>query len=208
MENPTKRVKLGAFGLYWSDYGGLRALMGSSYLHIAVIFSIVSFPIWMNEGWWDTVISVVPSLAGFSLAAYAMLIAFGNERFLRIITTPVPVEGSSEKDRVGPSIYLTTGAAFVHFIIVQSVALLIALLCKAWFVPVWPLGKRIFGFVGLSEMWIVYLSRSFWGIGYFVFIYSVLCGLAATMRIYRMSRWYSKLLQSDPPAGQVIDPPK
>lgn len=187
----------GDVGLYWTDYGGIHALSRSRYFRFSIVFTILSFALWSKEGWWENAISVVPAIIGFSLAAYAMLIAFANERFLKIITTPIPAKGEQDPKKTAPSVYLSTGAAFVHFIIVQTTALLLALACKALYVPVWHPVQKLLHLLGIPLDVFVWLTRSAWFVGYFVFIYGILCGLAATMRIYRMSRWYASMMQSD-----------
>jgi hypothetical protein len=140
------------------------------------------------------VIGVVPSLLGFSLAAFAMLLAFANERFLAILTTPIP---STEKPKC--SIYASTSAAFFHFILVQNVALCFALLSKSWYLPVWPPLKELLKRVGLAESALVLSTRILvWGVGFLVFVYAIAVGLAATVMIYKMSGWYEKHARISP----------
>jgi hypothetical protein len=196
MSTEEKPKRKGDFGLYWMEYGGTSALLRSGYFRLSFVLAAASFGIWSKEDWWESVISVVPSLAGFSLAAYAMLIAFANDKFLKIITTPVKLEGD-DASKSRPSVYLSTGAAFVHFILVQTAALLAALFCKASYLPVWHPLQNALATIGISLNGFVWATRAVWFIGYLTFIYGILCGLAATMRIYRMSRWYAVMMQAE-----------
>src|SRR4051812_44736417 len=102
----------GSFQKYWRDFGGVRALLNSPYVWSSFGITVMLSPFWAKDGWWETVYSIVPSLLGFTLGAYAILVAFGNERFLKLITTKLA--GGAEL-----SAYESTSAAFVHFVVVQ-----------------------------------------------------------------------------------------
>lgn len=192
-EKKTRKVP-GTFALYWSDYGKAAALVKSPYLWCSLFFTAALFPRWTHEGWWEDVLTVIPSILGFSLAAYAMVIAFGNERFVKILATPM-VEATSVK----PSVYATTGAAFVHFILVQMLALGMAMLCKAWYVPLPPVMIKALSAMGISKSTFITATHVFWFSGFLVFIYAIGCGIAATMRVFRLSRWFAALASASPP---------
>src|SRR5947207_15899152 len=59
----------------------------------------------------------------FTLAGYAMLIAFGDERFKALLTAP-----SAEHPA---SAFMAINATFMHFLVVQIVALLVAIVAKS-----------------------------------------------------------------------------
>jgi hypothetical protein len=183
-----KSKKAGPWSLYWRQYGGIQALIRSPYLWTALAITMVLSPLWAAPGWWDDVIAIVPSLIGLSLAAYAMFLAFGNERFLKIVTNPVKAETG-----LRPSVYTTTSSAFVHFIVVQSVALGMALASKGWHMPVHPMLSRCLFTIGVSDEVFATATRVFWLLAFWAFTYGVLCGVAATMRVYMLSRWYAAL---------------
>lgn len=183
----------GPFALYWENYGGWRALWKSGYLWAALGLTVVCYPLWTHEGWWDDVVSIAPSMIGFSLAAFAMLLAFTNERFLKVVTTAIPnVTGG-----FSPSTYSSTSTAFVHFIVVQILALLAALVCKACFVvpPHWMLSSV--AETGISQQSFIAFTKAFWFIAYWLFLYSILCGLAATFRVFLLSHWFEKVARLD-----------
>ena len=72
--------------LYWSRYGGLGSLVGSPYLHLAILLCVPCYAIWGSPNWWDLPLSVLPGLIYFTLAGFAMLIAFGDDGFKRHIS--------------------------------------------------------------------------------------------------------------------------
>ena len=108
---------------YWRAYGGFRSLIKSPYLHISIVLSLVCWPVWLRGyetwSWFDLAISVIPNLLGFSLGGYAILLAFGNDQFLKLIA------GTEEGESVSP--YIEVNAAFIHFIFMQIISLVTAL---------------------------------------------------------------------------------
>src|SRR5699024_306750 len=103
----------------WSAYGGIKALLLSPYFHAAVILTAVTAPTWMHPSWWELPIRVMPSVLGFSLGGYAIWLAIGDRRFRELIAG----EGRGEKT----SPFMMVNAAFVHFIILQFLSILYAI---------------------------------------------------------------------------------
>lgn len=163
------------FARYWTAYGGLSALLLSPYLHTAIILSVAMFPLWMKPGWWDIAISVAPSVLGFSLAGYAIWLALGDEKFRRIISE---TDVNDPKD-ISP--FMEVNAAFVHFMLLQVLSLIVALLIKAHMGDIVVLG---------------FAAKSLSAVGFCLFIYSLLCVLAATFAILRVSSWYEAFVKA------------
>lgn len=67
-------------------------------------------------------ISIVPGLLGFSLGAFAIVLAFPTSKMFDII---------SERGRTD-SYYMDLSSKLVHFILVQILALLIAIIAKTY----------------------------------------------------------------------------
>ena len=115
--------------IYWRLYGGLRAFVGSPYLHCAIILSFLNYPLWWSDcspdvSWYDLALSIFPSLLSFTLGGYAVLLAFGGEKFLQLISGP---------DKSGESSpFLQINGALVHFILLQGLSLLFAVVGKIW----------------------------------------------------------------------------
>jgi hypothetical protein len=82
------------------------------------LLNLIMFENWFGR-WWDTPVAVLPSLIGFTLGGYAILLAFGDEEFKSVFA------GATTKNKDSP--YVIVSATFMHFIVVQVIALLIAL---------------------------------------------------------------------------------
>lgn len=163
-KSPAKK-----FRKYWEIYGGWTALIRSPYLHASILFSILACPIWLDakKDWTDIVMAVTPSILGFSLGGYAILFAFGDEKFRLAISGP-DADGS-------PSPFMNVNASFVHFLVVNVLALLLAILARAWIKDGSCLMGLVFG----------------------VFSYSIFAALATVMSIFSVASW------SDAYAGKV-----
>ena len=155
-KSPAKK-----FRTYWDIYGGWAALIRSPYLHAAILFTILAYPIWLDskKDWTDLVMSVTPSILGFSLGGYAILFAFGDEKFRLAISGP-DEDGS-------PSPFMNVNASFVHFLVMNVLALLLAILARAWIKD----GSCLMGLV------------------FCVFSYSVFAALATVMSIFSVASW-------------------
>jgi hypothetical protein len=97
---------------------------------------------WQTDTWWDLAFEILPSTMGFSLAAFAVLLAFGNEDFLRVLSQRPQGKTKSALDG--------TSAAFFHFIFIQVLALLFAFVGKGLSESVNGL-KWLFGLMGISD---------------------------------------------------------
>ena len=88
--------------------------------------------------WQGTVIATLPSILGFSLGGYAILVGFGDAAFFSIICKKMAEEKYS--------LYMRVNASFLHFILVQCVALIYAVLAKALHID----GIILFSFLGTT----------------------------------------------------------
>ena len=166
---------------YWFDYGGWRALFASRYFWVALVGAGLLFPIWSKSGWWDLVLGIIPSLLGVSLAAFALFLGAGTERFRQLLAS------KELADEGGSPPFVVVSATFVHFIVVQVLAVATALFCSAAYKM-----EVVSGFEVINSV----LSYCFWGIGFFFFSYSILLVLAAAFGIYEISRWFEEFVRS------------
>ena len=173
----------GILGRYWKAYGGFKALFTSAYLYLAIVASLLMAPAWINNSWHELVLSVMPSVLGFSLGGYALLLAIGDENFRALIS------GEDEDGETSP--YMEVNAAFVHFILMQLLSLLCALFASAYNFEIDPNG-RIASLIKLYNFPIDHLVLTWNFIGYTLFIYALLTAFAATLAILRVSSWYDK----------------
>jgi hypothetical protein len=152
---------LKSFGRYWAAYGGMRALASSPYLHVSAVLAALLYPLWHDRfTWCDTSIAVTPSVLGFSLGGYAIILDCGDENFRRAIS------GTDEDGK--PSPFMNANASFIHFILVSTVSVIYAVLNKAWEPP-----SNILSYLGAL-----------------LFVYSVATALATAFAVYHVASWY------------------
>jgi hypothetical protein len=179
---------------YWKSYGGVKALVRSYYLYGAILLTLALAPHWLNTEWWKHVLAIMPSVLGFSLGGYAMWIALGDENFRKLIS------GESEPGKTSP--FMSVNAAFVHFILLQILAIILALFADAYNFSL-PKESCILELFGNS---LYYLRKIFAFFGYFIFVYALLSAVAATLALLRVSSWYdafmSKKLEQEKNEGQ------
>jgi len=172
------------FRRYWKAYGGFHALFRSLYFYTAILISISTFSIWTKANWWDLPIAILPNLIGFSLGGYAVWLSFGDIKFRSWLC----------KDRGETvSIFMQVNAAFVHFICVQVLALIYGVIAKS--LPLYHClylknhfhdPSQLLFWSCQSVRWLTWLGAF---VGFSLFAYSILCGLAATMAVFRFSGW-------------------
>lgn len=159
---------------YFAVYGGVRALVRSPYLWAALIFSLVSHSMWYGAPWFDVVLATLPNLLGFSIGGFAIFLSLGDTEFRRVICGD---------DETGTSPYMTFAGTFMHFVVVQILALLLALLARSH-----PLA---FLQIDLNQYVVVkILVEACNFFGYFTYVYAVLLSLAAVASIWRIARNY------------------
>jgi hypothetical protein len=163
------------FSRYWTAYGGVGALLRSFYLHLAAALLLLTFHAWTNPGWWEQSLSVLPNLLGFTLGGFAIFIGFGDEKFRSLLAEP-------EEDINQPTIYVSLCATFVHFILVQVLALVYAAVAKSWwFYAEWMDPVRSY-----LPCWNAVVGA----IGYGLFLYALTSVIAATMHVFRIASMY------------------
>jgi hypothetical protein len=130
---------------YWKLYGGIFSFLKSPYLFAAVILTCICYPLWASatiQTWPGISISVLPSLMGFSVAGMTVLLAFSDSKSLRAIT---------QKGRAD-SYFVKTVANLFHFLIVQSIALILAVVASAFPKLPTPFPAYALSFFGLLAL--------------------------------------------------------
>lgn len=171
------------FSRYWKAYGGWESVFKSSYFYCSVLLTLISFGIWSRAAWYEIPISVLPNILGFSLGGYAIWLALGDQKFYEKVT------GKSQDSVESP--FMKINSAFVHFIVLQIIALIFALVFKAHFfdnLPQFIQSQLVKWIPNFAEI-VHYLNLVFSGIGYLLFIYAIFAAFAATMAIFRIAGW-------------------
>ena len=172
----------------WRSTRGFKGICHGPEFWLAVVGWILTTPYWLMSPWWDQVINVLPTILGFTVSGFAIFLGFGSDDFKRFLTRGTKVDDNA---------YISVGAAFVLFVGMQLLAMFFALVVKGFqfetpavLLPYWrciQIGNYLAG-----------------GVGYFIYLYSLVLALRASLRIFRLSRWYSKyLIATDPERNQA-----
>ncbi len=159
---------------YWAIYGGLTSLLSSPYVHLSILITAITFHYWHNHAWWVQAISILPNLLGFTLGGFAVFLGFGSDKFKELIS------GETATGK-GSSPYLSISVTFLHFVLIQLIALLWAVIASAvHFNPPSWLGCFINYILSQLEP----IANA---LGYFLFIYSLTSAVAAALAVFRMA---------------------
>lgn len=191
---------------YWAAYGGWSELFGSFYFRAAVLVTALTWGSWTARGWWDTVTAVLPNVLGFTLGGYAILLSFGDEKF-RTLLAASKAESLDQGASGSPSPYRQLSASFLHFIVIQSFALIAALIAKG----LDTVDQRIRPHLECTSLG---LLRAFEFIasfvGYLLFVYALFAAIAASFFVFRLSNWFESFATSShsPPTADTKEAKK
>ena len=160
------RYVAAGFRKYWVAYGGRDALLGSPYLHLSALMGLVLFLSTSRSETAGMALDVLPNLLGFTLGAFAVLVTFGDRAFHEELAIHKTDRGVSSLEQLL--------AAFVHFIILQFLALMMAIVS----LHIW-------------QGWMTHLAESI------LFTYALFSMIAAVMGVMSYSRIYGAYLDSD-----------
>lgn len=160
--------------VYWKVYGGWPALRSSPYFHLSLLALALTTNRWIAPGWWSDVIDVVPSMLGFTLAGFAIFLGFGDSEFLKLIS------GNDDEQITVSSPYIEFSSRFMHFVLVQVLALFFALIAQSFDFPPPDCISSV-------TKWLVPIGSM---IGYWVFLYGLATGLASGVAIFDLAKTY------------------
>lgn len=170
---------------YWTAYGGWKELVRSFYLLVALVLLPLTLPTWWTptwengqwSAWWDHSLSVLPNLLGFTLGGFAIFLGFGDEKFRQLLSE------SDDGEAIEEIAYVGLCATFVHFIVIQTLALLFAVVAKSWwFYAEWMAPLRAY---------LPFLNALGGAFGYGLFMYALTSVIAATMHVFRIAILYA-----------------
>lgn len=173
---------LDIFRRYWLTYGGWKSLVCSPYFHISVVLTGVTVHTWSRSEWWSQVFGILPSLLGFSIGGFTLFLAVGSDRFRAML--------SQRDDDEPASMMESISASYVHFIVVQTLAIICALVAAGMNFPTPEFLMTWIADIGLPPdvtMSVVRLTG--WGISYLLFLYALALVVAACMVIFRTAHW-------------------
>lgn len=198
---PTSYRSLwGSLRRYWSDYGGWTEFLASPLVHLSVLIAATSYSVWSHGDWTNLPLSLLPNLLGFSLGAYALIFSLASENLLAALNRPSP-------DGKPPLLHMIN-ATFLHFILIQTAAIIFALLNKSSFLidlVVWaPLDNQVSTAVQRG------LALTAAATGYWLTIYAVVLLVAAALAAYRLANMSGRAASfavSQPQANPTVPQP-
>lgn len=165
--------------IYWSEYGGIRELASSPFVHFSALCTFLYWTGSINLNWRNLALQALPTILGFSIAAYAITFSLMGSALHRALSSKI------DKTRGIPLISIVN-STFFHVVICQVISLLFAILSEGSLFPqLWrmsPLKTEI-----STKM--VDFSKSFGDLfGFFFTIYSVVLLLSVSLAMFRLGR--------------------
>lgn len=162
---------------YFSDYGGLPAVLGSPLFHISFFITVMNYHVWMRTSWVETVQSMLPNLLGFSLGTYAILFSLIENNLRRALNSVEAIPGVSYMKFIN--------ATFFHFIFIQVLAMLWAIVYSGTlFYDIYSNFPTFYGNVECFFKIMSFIGAFF---GYFLFVYSISLTVGAALVVYRLA---------------------
>lgn len=168
--------------ILYSHYGGSWTILKSTYFWIAVLLALMSFSSVVSASWAEKTLSAMPSLTGFTIAAFALVFAVLDEDLLKKL---LPV------DTTGTSPLLTVASSLAHATVVQITALLVAYsFATADIQPAILALQKLFDCVNwdfsVMAAAIAYLATFWSAVGLLCSYYGFLLVVAAMLSLLRM----------------------
>lgn len=155
--------------LVYHSYGGWRSCVRSGYTWLAILVTALTWPRALDGKWADTSLQVLPTLAGFSIAAYAVYFSVLSEKDREALMLPEPT-----LDYRSPFLILVSGIS--HAVFMQICGILTAMIFAAKPFPT-P--------VGFSELAkVVNIGISL--VGMFLSSYGIILIVASVFSIFRI----------------------
>ena len=157
-----------SLSLYWIAYGGRKELLDSLYLWIAIFLGILIALFGDNNwDWKSDVLTIIPSILGFTLGGYAILVGFGDTNFFNIIC--------GKKGDEKASLYMRVNSSFLHFIIVQFLSIFYTIIMSAL----------------NTENFILKT------IGIILFLYALLTIVSTSFSVLRLANWFDMSIENN-----------
>ena len=152
----------------------------SPYFISSLLLTACTAGTWTTDKWFDDPIGVLPNLLGFSLGALTIFLGFGSESFRNFLSGP------SKTRSISPFVGATT--TFVHFIFVQCISLLTALVMRACF------STHIPQVIENIIPWIYFLNDTIrsiaWAFGYWLFLYALVLAFSSALSMFQLAKLF------------------
>ena len=152
----------------YKSHGGWKSILASGYFWLAVVVSVLCWRTIAIGDWTSFAQSALPTLAGFSIAAFAIIFAVLSEGERKALSLPDERLG-------GRSPFLILTSAIGHAMVVQLFALLYSLIFASKPVP------NILSCLDVDK-----INIAFSAIGFLLVIYGIVLILASVLSIYKI----------------------
>ncbi|MFG1362449.1 hypothetical protein [Xanthobacter versatilis] len=161
--------------LLYLAYGGVGATLRSLYFWISACLSAFSYTLIIQTGWESLNISIMPSMIGFTVAAFALMFAILDQKSLGVLLP---------KDKDGKSPIITIASNITHAVTVQTFSLIIAL-CRSLISKDELLNRFKMCNIDI-KYYCELLSSIFSFIGIFATFYGIILVVATILSIFRV----------------------
>lgn len=167
----------------YRTYGGIRSLLKSYYLWLSVILTVI-----MSFGdlstWQDKTLSIVPSLMGFSIASFAVILSV-----LNATQTPKLLYGKDGR----PSAILRIASLVAHAVIIQFAALSTALIYSFMHnTTAVHIDDTVYTMCGINAI-VSAIPATVRIVGTFLTVYGILLVVASALSVFRIFHIISQL---------------
>jgi hypothetical protein len=171
--------------LVYESYGGWRSLIKSGYVWTSVVFTGLGWRTTVSGKWVDFALPILPSLAGFAIAAYAVYFAVLTEEDRRRLLRPNSRLGGRR-----PFLVLVSGVS--HAVFVQILGILVAIVYIAKPFP------TLSGLEIEAKYFNIVLSSA----GLFFTVYGIILILGSVLSLFRVLIIKANI--SDAPSSPAI----
>lgn len=163
--------------LLYHEYGGIPAALRSGYFWCAIIGTVISVHGGAYSDWTSVTTSVMPSITGFTIAAFALVFA---------VLGPEQIKRLSPRGPDGKSPLLGIMSSIAHAVVIQATSLIFASIIKLSSWTDTMLSNWVSNFPCLQST-VNYVPFVFASLGIFLTLYGLLLVLASVLSIFRMS---------------------
>ena len=181
MSNSSGTGFLENLRLVYHSYGGWKSFIRSGYTWLAIGVTALTWPKAVDGEWAITALQVLPTLAGFSIAAYAVYFSVLSENDREALLPPEPAMGNRS-----PFLILVSGIS--HAVFMQTCGIILAMIFVAKPFPT-PAGLASFAST-------FNIAVSF--IGSFLSTYGIILVVASVFSIFRILSIKAKVPASLP----------
>jgi|GEM_PF-3294817 len=164
---------------YWQDYGGLSEWIKSPFVHVSLIVAVLNLLRVIDYPWRQLSLSALPTILGFSLAAYTITFTLMGSRLHTALSLAI-YPGRNN------SLLISVNATFFHVVFVQALALIFSIITNGTFFWV-QLGSQldINTLAGRALIVIIYFTQL---LGSFLVNYAIILLFSIAIAMFRLGR--------------------